>query len=78
MRDKDSLSVCLSVCLWVSEESWIIYVFEIFISDESIKEGKIHAKRHLPDSCSHSFANQPARTKTVDKKSQNKESVASR
>ena len=35
-------------------------------------------KRHCPDSCSRLFSNQPARTKTVNKKSQNKESVFSR
>ena len=33
-------------------------------------------KRHFPDSFSHSFFNQPARAKTVDKKSWNKVSIA--
>ena len=35
-------------------------------------------KRHFPDSCSHSVSNQPAHTKTVDKKCRNKRSVTSR
>ena len=53
MTEKDSLSVCLSV----SEESWIVYFWnysnwldeplEIFISDESLKEQRIHAKKAI-------------------------------
>ena len=55
-------AVCLSACLWVKKVElftfeniwiWLDEPFEIFISDKSVKK--------------HSFSNQPARAKTVDK-----------
>ena len=49
---------CLPVCLPVTEDSWIDYVWnylnltsytiEIFNSDEAMKEQKIHAKKAFP------------------------------
>ena len=60
------------ICLWVKKVEfsglwiWLNEPFEIFISDEPIKEGKILAKKALPRLVFTLVSNQTAHTKIVD------------